>query len=134
MPAVFTPGKLSNAPAVGYTPVSDTDPYVCVVIGTHPYMTNVAITGGRRGSLVPRGGTYKASETLLNAAPVIGDPIYVAADGSVMKTDPVTDDVAGTYHHFGRVCPGMAIVDNGSDNYSFEVEHDPNGTSITVSA
>jgi hypothetical protein len=136
MPMTIKPGKLSNVPAQGYTPASDVDPYVVVLQGNHPYMTNVAIPANVRGSLVPSGGSYQigTTPTASATAPEPGDDVYYSEEGDPLLTHLPADTGEGTYYHFGRVSPGTAITTHGAGSYSFEVEHDPNGEVVVEAA
>jgi hypothetical protein len=130
MSLVLAPGKLSHEPAVGYTPESDVDAYTVQVVGDHPYVANLAIPAGKRGSLSPRGGTYIATTNGTDPSP--GQQLLFAPGAGGGTLLPITESPgAGTYKHFGRVAPGSAIVDNGGGSFTYEVEHDPNGNFIT---
>lgn len=133
MSLTLKPGKLSHEPAVGYTPESAVDPYTVQVVGDHPYVSNVAIAAGERGSLLPRGGTYFATTTAAGTITAGKQLMFIPGAGGG-TLDLVTEDPgSGTYKHFGRVAPGATIVDNGGGSFTFEVEHDPNGETYTFS-
>ena len=132
MAMTIKPGKLSHEPGVGYTPNYLLPAYTIVTTGNHPYVSNVAIPNGKRGSLLPRGGTYQiaTSPTVSAVVPTPGEAVYFTEESEPLLTHRPVDTGEGTYFHFGRICPGSPIVSHGGGTYSFEVEHDPNGEVI----
>ena len=133
MATTFKPGKLSHEPAVGHTPGSEKQPYTVVLLGNHPYMTNLLLAANKRGSLLARGGTYQVTAGANLTAPTAGAEVFWNNATGSLYVNP-SGDVNGTYYHFGRVAAGTPVAGTGVSNYyTYEVEHDPNGEVVVKS-